>query len=174
MRALSSEAKLYEFVIRALAVIILTTWTVIFAAAQKPSFGAEAVANNTFQIETSKGAIYAAESGRDEIMVRYDGRAIEVTMAGLENAGPKISQQFATIIAMAYDAGTHSEFARAYKIWVDECGCGKQDSEVNKQYFRKSWWVRKRLKKILPPPVIEELAQTMLIPDVGGGKVVIR
>lgn len=157
MRSKSRETLFIEFLIRTAWIVTLTTIAIAEIFSQKPAFGAESIAFNTFEVETTKGKVTAAISGRDEMMVKFNGKAIEITMVGMEQAGPRISDQFASLVLMAYDAGTHKEFDRAYQIWLEECGCGRQDAIVNKEYFRKAWWVRGQLKKVLPAPVIDEL-----------------
>lgn len=172
MRSKSRETLLIEFLIRTAWIVTLATIAITEMFSQKPAFGAEAVAFNTFDVETTKGKVTAANSGRDQMMVKFNGKAIEITMVGMEKAGPKISDQFASLVLMAYDAGTHKEFDKAYKIWLEECGCNRQDARVNKEYFRKAWWVRGQLKKVLPAPVIDELG--LRLSKVQGGSITQR
>ena len=164
----SRETKLIEG-------IILTLWIILIigiAADAAFSQTAKAVAINTVKIETTKGHVVAVNSGYDEIMVKYAGKAREITLPGLEEAGETAAAQFASLIVMSYDAGTGSNYRDAWRRFKVECGCDKQDPKINKEYFDNAWYVRKMLLKILPAEVLDELGQRLMSVGTNGALVV--
>lgn len=170
MRNKSLETLAMEWIIRVVATILLVG--IVVDAATSQNYGAEAVNVNTFQIETSKGMVTALNSGTNEVLVKYSGKAREIALAGLDRSAERVEDQFGILVLMSYDAGGHYEYKKAYQIFMSECGCKDQPQKINREYFNLAWGVRKQMLKVLPSEVLDELGGRML--RLGGNEIVRR
>lgn len=153
----------FEDVIAALWIGVLILIFAVEVSAQKASFGAESVALNTIEIKTTQGSVTAANSGRDELMVKYGGKVVEIYLRGLEKTGKSAGAQLGSLIVMAYDAGGHYEYKKAYRIFLNECQeCKAHSDKFNREYFDNAWHVRKMLLKIMPATLVDELGQRIV------------